>query len=119
MDNNKKAEWILRIAVAGTFIGHGVFALQAKEGWIHYFTSLGISAQSAMIILPLIGILDIALALLILVKPIRIAILWMAFWGLWTALLRPLTGDPIWDLIERFANIGAPLALFFLIDWKK
>jgi len=34
MENTKKIEWILRIAVAGEFIGHGVFALQGKEGWV-------------------------------------------------------------------------------------
>lgn len=32
--NNKIVEWVLRIAVAGEFIGHGVFALQGKKrGW--------------------------------------------------------------------------------------
>ena len=31
MENSKKIEWILRLAVAGEFIGHGVFALQSKK----------------------------------------------------------------------------------------
>jgi len=31
---NKKIEWTLRIAVAGEFIGHGVFALQGKQDWV-------------------------------------------------------------------------------------
>jgi len=113
--NNKKIEWILRIAVAGEFIGHGVFALQVKQGWIPYFTALGISADSAMIMLPWIGIADIALAILILIRPIPIALLWMAFWGFWTALIRPLSGGSWWDFIERFANWGAPLALLYLV----
>ena len=34
MDNSKKIEWILRVAVAGEFVGHGVFALQGKKAWI-------------------------------------------------------------------------------------
>lgn len=119
MNNSKIIEWILRIAVAGEFAGHGVFALQAKQGWIPYFTSLGISAETATTILPFIGVMDLTLALLVLIKPIPIALLWMAFWGFWTAILRPLVGEPIWDFVERWANWGAPLALLFLIGWPK
>lgn len=119
MENAKKIEWILRIAVAGEFIGHGVFGLQAKQGWISYFTSVGISAETAVTLLPLIGALDIALAVLILIKPVRIALLWMAFWGFTTALIRPIAGEPIWDFVERFTNIGAPLALLYLLGIPK
>ena len=34
----KIAEWILRIGVFGTFLGHGIFALMIKQSWIPYFT---------------------------------------------------------------------------------
>lgn len=114
--NAKAASWVLRIVVAGEFIGHGVFALQVKQGWIPYFTSVGISAGTAATLMPLIGIMDIALAVLILVKPIRLIVLWMALWAFLTALIRPIAGEPIWDFVERFANWGAPLALFLLLD---
>lgn len=117
--NTKLIEWVLRIAVAGEFFGHGVFALQVKQGWIPYFTAVGISAETATALMPLIGMLDIALALLVLMRPIRIALLWMTFWGFLTALIRPIAGEPIWDFMERFANIGAPLALLLLIGWPK
>lgn len=119
MNKSKAVEWVLRIAVAGEFIGHGVFALQQKVGWIEYFEAVGFSAESALTIMPIIGVIDLLLALLILVKPVRIAILWMAFWGFWTALLRPIAGEPVWDLIERSANWGAPLALLLLLGWPK
>ena len=33
--NNKTVEWILRIAVAGECIGHGVFALQGNAKWFN------------------------------------------------------------------------------------
>lgn len=120
MNNPKKVEWVLRIAVAGEFIGHGVFALQQKQGWIKYFEAVGISPDSALTIMPLIGIMDILFAVLVLIRPIRIAVLWMAVWGLWTALLRwPIGPDPMWDFVERWANWGAPLALFFLLGMPK
>ncbi len=120
MHSQKKAEWVLRIAVAGEFIGHGVFARQQKVGWIKYFEAVGYSPEQAMTLMPFIGVMDIALALLILVKPIRLALLWMAFWGLWTALIRwPIGPDPVWDFVERWANWGAPLALLLLVGWPK
>jgi hypothetical protein len=68
-----------------------------------------------MILLPLVGAIDLSLAVLVLIKPIRIAVLWMAFWGFWTELLRPLAGEPIWDFIERWANWEAPLALLLFV----
>ena len=120
MNNTKAIEWVVRIAVAGEFIGHGVFALQGKKQWIDWFSIFGVSdVGTASQLLFLVGITDIALALLILVKPIRIALLWMAFWGFWTALVRPLVGEPIWDFVERWANWGVPLALLLLIGLPK
>lgn len=118
--NTKLATWILRIAVAGEFFGHGIFALQGKKAWIDWFAHFGVSdPELAKQLLLLVGVTDIALALLVLVKPIRIALLWMAFWGFWTALIRPLVGEPIFDFIERWANWGAPLALLFLLGFPK
>lgn len=121
MTNTKKVEWILRIAVAGEFFGHGVFALQGKEGWFKYFHAVGIMDSDTIIpILFLVGLMDIVLALIVLVKPIRIALLWMAIWAFWTAMIRwPVGPDPIWDFFERWANWGAPLALLFLYGWPK
>jgi hypothetical protein len=114
--NTRLAEWVLRVAVAGEFIGHGVFALQGKQDWIGWFAKFGVSdAGMAAQLLFAIGIMDIALAVLVLVKPVRPALLWMALWGFWTALLRPIVGMPVWDFVERWANWGAPLALLALI----
>lgn len=118
--NTKLIEWILRISVAGEFIGHGVFALQGKKDWIGWFAQFGVTdAGTATQLLFIIGIIDIALAILILIKPVRLALLWMVFWGLWTALLRPIVGMPIWDFVERWANWGAPLALLLMVGWPK
>lgn len=116
----KFIKWVLRISVAGEFLGHGVFALQGKQTWIGWFAIFGISDVTlATKLLFIVGVIDITLAILILIRPTRIAILWMAFWGLWTALLRPIVGESIWDFVERWANWGAPLALLLLIGWPK
>ncbi|KKQ66984.1 MAG: hypothetical protein US86_C0002G0101 [Candidatus Daviesbacteria bacterium GW2011_GWA2_38_24] len=107
--------WVLRIGVAGEFIGHGVFALQGKKQWIGWMQQLtGVDTTMATQLIFLVGLLDIAIALVVLIKPLRPVLLWAAIWGFWTALLRPLVGEPIWDFIERWANWAAPLALFLM-----
>lgn len=118
--NTKLIEWVLRIAVAGEFIGHGVFALQGKKDWLGWFAKFGVADPAlAAQLLFVVGILDIAFAIIILLKPLRIVLLWMVFWGFWTALIRPLVGMPVWDFVERSANWGAPLALLLLIGWPR
>jgi len=113
---NKKMEWILRVAVAGEFLGHGVFALQGKKDWIGWFANFGVQdAGMAAKLLFIVGLADLAVALIVLLKPIKSVLLWAAFWGFWTALVRPIVGQPIWDFVERSANWGAPLALYYLI----
>lgn len=120
MANIKIAEWVLRIAVAGEFIGHGVFSLQGKKDWIGWFAKFGVTdANLASQLLFAVGVVDISLAILVLIRPVRIALLWMTLWGFWTALLRPVVGMPVWDFVERWANWGAPLALLLLIGWPK
>ena len=116
--NTKLIEWVLRVSVAGEFIGHAAFALQGKKDWVGWFGQFGVTdTGTATQLLFVVGLMDLAFAILILIKPIRIALLWMVFWGFWTALLRPIVGLPIWDFIERSANWGAPLALLLLLGW--
>ena len=115
--NINKISWILRIAVAGEFLGHGVFALQGKQAWIGWIQQLtGAGDILAAKILLGVGLLDILVALIVLIKPLKPVLIWAAFWGFWTALVRPLVGEPIWDFVERWANWGAPLALLLLLD---
>lgn len=115
MDRNKKIEWILRLGVAGEFLGHGLLAIGGKADWIKWISQLtGLEASTATTLLLLFGIMDVIVALIVLVKPIRPILLWAAFWGFWTALVRPLVGIGWLDFIERFANWAAPLALYYL-----
>ena len=117
---DKRLEWVLRIAVAGEFLGNGVLALQGKKQWVGWISQLttadtGLATQ----LLLLIGISDLLVALVVFIRPIKIVLLWTVFWGFWTAILRPIVGESIWDFIERFANIGAPLALLLIKGFPK
>ena len=113
--NEKTLSWVLRVAIAGEFIGHGVFALQGKQQWVGWFAHFGVNDPVlASQILFIIGLMDIGVALSVLIRPLRPILLWAVVWGFWTALVRPLVGEPVWDFVERWANWGAPLALLLI-----
>lgn len=120
MTNDKMIEWALRVGVAGEFFGHGMLAIGQKADWIKWTEQLsGMDASMATTFIIGVGVVDVLLAILVLVKPIKPILLWMAFWGFWTALVRPLVGVGWYDFIERFANWAAPLALYFLLKERK
>ena len=113
--NVKKIDWILRIAIFGTFLGHGVLALQLKPSFLILLEGMsGISGSLAENLLLSIGIIDIITAILAIVYPFRLLLMWATVWGFLTAVARPVSGEPVWDFIERWANWGAPLALLYL-----
>lgn len=103
--------WILRIAVGLNFLFHGAWGVVGKVAWIPFFGVAGIGPEGAEILQRLVGVMDIILGLIALFKPTRWAILWMVIWGVWTAMLRPLTGTEWWYFFERAGNFAPPLAL--------
>lgn len=113
--NVKKIDWVLRIAIFGIFLGHGALALQLKPAFLTLIEGMsGISGPLAENLLVTIGITDIITAILAIVYPFRLILMWATAWGFLTALARPVSGEPVWDFIERWANWGAPLALLYL-----
>jgi len=110
----QKLHYTLRLAIAMCFIGHGAFGIITKPIWVNYFAVFGIGKYWAYNLMPVVGTLDISLGILVLIKPYRIIVLWLVIWGLITAALRPLSGEPFAELIERAGNFGAPLALLIL-----
>jgi hypothetical protein len=108
--------WVLRLAVAGEFVGHGAFGIITKAAWLPYFGAIGIPESMAWRLMPVVGTVDIVLGILALVRPMPAVLLYMAVWGFWTALLRPLTGEGWWEFLERAGNFGVPLA--FLV-WSR
>lgn len=104
----------LRIACAMCFIGHGVFGIITKAIWCNYFAVFGIDNNMAYTLMPYVGTMDIIMGLIIIFYPLRIAFAWLVVWGTFTALLRPLSGEPFAEFIERAGNYGAPFALLLL-----
>lgn len=114
LDHGRTLFWLLRLACSLEFIGHGAFGIITKAVWVPYFGVVGIPERWAYRLMPVVGSVDITLGFLVLLKPIRAALLYMAVWGLWTALLRPLSGESFWEVIERAPNYLVPLALLYL-----
>ena len=115
-----KIDWILRIAMFGEFLGHGVFAWEKKQKFVDMLTAMtGIKGPLAGQLIQAVGAVDIAVAFLILWKPVRIVLAWGTLWALATAIARPVSGDTIWDFVERMANVGVPLALLYVRGFPK
>lgn len=110
----QKIHYTLRIASAMCFIGHGAFGIITKAVWCNYFAVFGIGHDLAYHLMPVVGSIDILLGLSLLVYPTRAVLSWLVLWGVVTASLRPLSGEPFAEFIERAGNFGAPLALLLL-----
>ncbi len=111
---SRKIHYVLRVATACCFIGHGIFGVITKAIWCNYFALFGIAPVLAYKVMPLLGSFDILLGLTMLMIPLRVIPAWLVIWGFITALCRPLAGEPFAELIERAGNIGAPLAFIIL-----
>jgi hypothetical protein len=112
-----KLHWLLRIGVFMEFVGHGCCGLNTKAGWLPYFKVFAIPEPLAWKLMPLVGFMDVGLGILGLVTPRRALLLYMAFWGCFTAMLRPAAGEGGWEFIERSYNYGIPAVMLFLHGW--
>ena len=113
----QKIYYTLRIACAMCFIGHGAFGIITKAIWCNYFAVFGIGKDAAYALMPYVGVMDIALGMFILFYPLRIVFGWLIIWGTFTALLRPFSGEPFAEFMERAGNYGAPL-VFLLLTYQ-
>ena len=112
-------EWSLTVSLFAIFIGHGFTAISMKQAWIPLLTVYGFSKATANTLLPMIGTMDICVAFLCLIKPLRIILIWAVFWAFATALSRPIAGEPIWEFIERIPNCVIPLMLLVIHEFPK
>lgn len=92
------SKWVFRLGcvfLATTFFAHGLEAWMGHPHFIDYIiTSFHrlfhstVSEDQAIFILKCIGFWDIAIAIIVLLKPRQWVFIWMAAWGLMTAMAR-------------------------------
>ncbi len=111
--------WILRIAAAMCFIGHGAFGIITKPGWVAFFQALGFSEPMAYRLMPIVGTNDIMIGAFVLLSPCRIVLAWMTVWAAFTSFLRPAAGQGYWEVVERAGNYGVPLAFLVMSGWAR
>jgi phosphohistidine phosphatase SixA len=114
MGSARSVWWTLRVGAALCFIGHGAFGIITKEAWLPFFGLVGIGREAALDLMPVVGTVDIIMGLTVLITPRPAALLYMVAWALWTAALRPLTGDSVFEMLERAGNYGVPLAMLIM-----
>jgi len=112
--SSKSIHWVLRISACLCFVGHGAFGFITKEGWIQFFSLVGIPRDFGFSMMPLIGTVDVLVGIAVLIAPCRAALAYMVFWALMTAALRPAVGMGFSEFFERAGNYGVPFALLYL-----
>ena len=110
-DASPVAYWLLRVGAAACFIGHGAFGFITKAAWLPYFAVIGIPESWAWNLMPLVGAVDVLVGMAVLFAPRGVPLIYMVVWAAWTALLRPLAGESVFETLERAGNYGVPLAL--------
>jgi hypothetical protein len=108
------AYWALRVGAALCFIGHGAFGFITKAAWVPYFGVVGIPESWAWRLMPVVGAVDVLAGMAVLFAPRGLPLIYMTAWAMWTALLRPLSGESVFETLERAGNYGVPLALLLL-----
>ena len=108
------AYWTLRLGAAFCFIGHGAFGFITKAAWLPYFAVVGVPESLAWRLMPIVGAVDVMAGMAVLFAPRGLPLVYMTIWAAWTALLRPLAGEPVFETLERAGNYGVPLALMLL-----
>jgi hypothetical protein len=119
LTNKKNIFYTLRFAAAMCFIGHGAFGIITKEIWCNYFAVFGIGREMAYRLMPVVGTVDLIMGLSVLIYPTRLVFGWLLIWGAITAFLRPMSGEPFGEFVERAGNYGVPVAMLILCGWER
>jgi hypothetical protein len=88
-----------------------MFGIRQKVDWLTFYRPFGIPDIIATHTMPLIGLVDVTMGYLVLLRPTRAVLMYTAAWGIFTALLRPLAGMSLFETLERAGNYGPSIAL--------
>ncbi|HVR36897.1 MAG TPA: hypothetical protein VMS21_13700, partial [Methylomirabilota bacterium] len=118
------AEWLMRVAMASVFLVHGLEAFRLHPRFVDLIlssswslTGLRWSEADAATLLRVIGVLDIALAISLVIRPWRVVLAWMAFWaGLAAASRMTAHGWGAYpEFLVRATYVMVPLALWAMV----
>ncbi len=104
----------LRLACALCFLGHGIQGVLTTADWLPLFHLFAIPEWVAWPSMPAWGAIDLTVGLIALLHPCRAILVWMAGWSLLMALLLPAVGPSAWEMLDRAATYGPPIAYLLL-----
>jgi hypothetical protein len=91
--------------------GHGALGAIANKAMLTgHYAQIGLPAESTVIV----GWFEIALAVVVAVRPMVGVLLFVCAWKLATEFLFVVAGAPVWEFVERAGSYAAPLALAML-----
>lgn len=123
-------DWLLfltRVSLFIIFFVHGLGCLWLHPGYIDYmigtwatFTGSFMKQAVAENILIAIGVVDIIIAVMVLLKPFKYVLLWMVLWGFLTSLLRIVDAGVFNypEFLIRIPHFILPLACLILYKLK-
>lgn len=130
---NRKAKfnrWFLlsiQFSVFLIFLSHGIGCFLKNGVYIDYilgffrdFSAIPMKQKDAEQFLNIIGVIDVAVAVLVMIKPSNYLLYWLIFWGFLTAMLRVLDAS-ILNYVEfliRVPHFTLPLVLLLIRNYK-
>ena len=109
-----------RVAIGRVLLGttslllfaHGALAaITRKPIFAAHYGAVGLPESVA----PVIGAIEMIVAVLILVAPLPALLVAIAGWKMMTEALFPIAGAPAWEFVERAGSYAAPIALVLLL----
>ena len=107
----RRIRHVLTWTTATLLVGHGALGVLEKGLLASHYAAIGLSPATA----PVVGWIEIALAIAVLLRPAASLLVGIAVWKLATESLFVVAGAPIWEFVERAGSYAAPLALAFLV----
>lgn len=107
--------WTLRLTTVGLLLGHAGCALLLRKAALAQHYAVFGPADPAAVMLA-VGWFEVALAVLVLVRPVPALLVFVAVWKLGTESLFLTSGAtaPFFEVVERGGSYIAPLALAWL-----
>jgi uncharacterized membrane protein YphA (DoxX/SURF4 family) len=113
----RRLAWVLRATTAVLLLGHGTLAVMGKPQLVQHLAAVGVGDGGAVTraAVSAQGALEIGLALAVLAIPAWPLVVLALMWKVGTELIFPLTGDYVWEFVERGGSYGSPLGLLILM----
>lgn len=109
----------LRVATSLLLIGHaGYGAFMHKQMLANQYAAIGLSGFPGGLgaLVSSVGWFEMLLGVAVLIAPMPPLLIFIFVWKVATEMLYPVSGDPIWEWVERGGSYAAPLALFVLMS---